>query len=358
MFDHKDIQFIEVIRAISDLSYGIPIILHNVDGKILVVPVERISESSYTKLKALHPNLHLIISKQRASFLSHNTANHATKISCKNNSYDEIQKLVFNLDSKKNYQLDFKNTTTLEEKALSLLQIAELIPAALITEVDHDFHTAFSVNTLNIDNIENYAAHMSDNLEEVSSADLNLKQAEGCIKAFRSQFGKDHYAIIIRSKKSPGDALIPLVRVHSSCFTGDILASIKCDCLDQLQGAIKIMSEENGGIIIYLNQEGRGIGLTNKVRVYHAQSMGFDTVEANENLGLQGDSRGFAIAAKILKSLDIHQINLLSNNPTKAQDLIKEGIEVKDVFPHQFLNDEVKKYYQTKAQKFKHKIDV
>jgi 3,4-dihydroxy 2-butanone 4-phosphate synthase/GTP cyclohydrolase II len=118
------------------------------------------------------------------------------------------------------------------------------------------------------------------------------------------------------------------------------------------------MSEENGGIIIYLNQEGRGIGLTNKVRVYHAQSMGFDTVEANENLGLQGDSRGFAIAAKILKSLDIHQINLLSNNPTKAQDLIKEGIEVKDVFSHQFLNDEVKKYYQTKAQKFKHKIDV
>ena len=83
MFDHKDIQFIEVIRAISDLSYGIPIILHNVDGKILVVPVERINQSSYTKLKALYPNLYLIISKQRASFLSHNKVNYVTKISCK-----------------------------------------------------------------------------------------------------------------------------------------------------------------------------------------------------------------------------------------------------------------------------------
>jgi GTP cyclohydrolase II len=358
MFDHKDIPFIHVVRAISDLSYGIPIVLHTEDRKILVTSVERLSKQSFTRLKALLPNLNLIITKQRASFILQSINSSSAQINCKDVLYEDIQKMVFSLDSFTKHELAIEETTQLEEKALSLLQIAELIPAAIVAEIDGNFPQDFLINILDAAHIEVYATHADDNLEEISSASLDLKSAKGEIKVFRSQFSKDHYAIIIHPKNQIINATVPLVRVHSSCFTGDILGSIKCDCLDQLQGAIKIMSEGNGGVIIYLNQEGRGVGLTNKIRVYQAQSMGFDTVEANENLGLKGDLRGFAIAAKILKLLHIDEIKLLSNNPNKVTALTQQGIKVQAVYSHQFLSEEVRKYYEAKVRKFKHNIDI
>ncbi|WPX96919.1 GTP cyclohydrolase II [Candidatus Bandiella euplotis] len=249
--------------------------------------------------------------------------------------------------------------TSLEEKSLSLLKLGELIQAAITVILGPDDKVSFPVNSLDADDVENYLKHIQDEeLKEICEAEIHLKLAKGKIKAFRSEFGKDHYAVIIYPKEKNTIGFTPLVRVHSSCFTGDILASIKCDCFDQLQSAIKIMSEQDGGVIIYLNQEGRGIGLTNKIRVYQAQSLGLDTVEANEAIGLQEDARNFTTAAKILKLLNIRTIKLLSNNPAKSDDLTKDGIIVSEIVSHQFLNAEVKKYYQTKVDKLKHKIDL
>ena len=354
MFIYKNTHFIEVIRAISDLKYGIPVVLHNGSKRILVISVERASEELFTKLKILLPGMYLTITKQRASFLLKDTCDNNCKISCENMNYDDVQKMVFALSFRKNSR-KFINNTELEDKALILMKSAELIPAAFISEIHPNLKMDFSVNDLNVDYINDYLSHADDKLKEMCSADLNLKLAKGEIKAFRSEFSKDHYAVIIHPKKQ--NSAIPFVRVHSSCFTGDLLASIKCDCFDQLQNAIKIMSEKGGGIILYLNQEGRGIGLTNKIRVYKTQSLKFDTVEANENLGLEGDSRGFFIAAKILKLLGISRIKLLSNNPAKVEDLIKEGIAVESIISHQFFNKKIKKYYRAKAQKFNHNID-
>lgn len=269
-------------------------------------------------------------------------------------TYHDIEKIVFASDLKKS-SLAFASSTELEDKALTLLKSAELIPAALIAKVNSDFKMGFTINNLNVRYIDDYLPQINDRIEEICSADLNLKSAKGKIKAFRAEFGKDHYAIIINQKEQ--NSAIPLVRVHSSCFTGDLLASIKCDCFDQLQNAIKIMNEKDGGIILYLNQEGRGIGLTNKVRVYKAQSLHLDTVEANESLGLEGDLRGFSIAAEILKLLGINKIKLLSNNPNKAKELTRGGIEVEAIISHQFFNKKIKKYYEAKAKKLNHNID-
>ena len=345
---------IKVARVIADLQYGIPVTLYNKKKKILVVPVERINGELFAKLKTLLPDMYLIITKQRASFLLKGRYDNNCKINCKNMTYDDVQDIALSLKFNKGH-IHYVASTQLEDQALTLLKSAELIPAMLVAELTSNFKMDFSINNLDVRHINDYLLCIDNEVEEICSADLKLKLAKGKIKAFRSGFGKDHYAIIIYSKKT--NLTTPLVRVHSSCFTGDILASIKCDCLDQLQNAIKIMSEKDGGIVLYLNQEGRGVGLTNKIRVYKGQSLGFDTVEANENLGLERDSRKFAIATKILKLLGINKIKLLSNNPAKAKELIKGGVNVESVISHQYLNKEVKDYYRVKAEKLNHKID-
>ena len=351
---YKNNNFVKVARVIADLKYGIPITLQNRNKKILVISAERISKELFTKLETLFSDIHLIITKQRANFLFKNTSSNNYKISCKDMVYDDVQNMAFSLNFKKS-NTHYVCSTKLEDQALKLLKSAELIPAILTTEFTSNLKTGFRVNNLDIRYVNDYLLHINDEIEEICSADLKLKLARGEIKAFRSKFGKDHYAIIIHPNKT--SLGIPLVRIHSSCFTGDLLASIKCDCFNQLQNAIKIMSEKGGGIILYLNQEGRGIGLTNKIRVYKAQSLGFDTVEANENLGLEGDYREFNTATKILKLLGIEKIKLLSNNPIKAEDLIKGGINVESMIPHQYLNKGIKGYYQAKAEKLNHKID-
>ena len=152
--------------------------------------------------------------------------------------------------------------------------------------------------------------------------------------------------------------MIPLVRVHSSCFTGDLLQSLRCDCHPQLHAAInEIALHPMGGFLIYLQQEGRGIGLVNKLRTYHLQQyLGLDTSEANRYLGLSDDAREFGLAAKILQHLDVHRIMLLSNNPSKMAELEKNGINVVRCVPHVMLNtEELERYFAAKAEKFGHK---
>lgn len=162
---------------------------------------------------------------------------------------------------------------------------------------------------------------------ETARAKLPLKNAEdSLIVTFRLQGDEaSHLALII------GDTTqnkIPLIRVHSSCVTGDLLGSLRCDCGDQLKLALNLIKESGYGILLYLNQEGRGIGITNKIRAYELQDQGMDTYEANNALGFADDERDFSIAAYILKSLGISKIRLLSNNPHKVTQLRKYGIAI------------------------------
>jgi 3,4-dihydroxy 2-butanone 4-phosphate synthase/GTP cyclohydrolase II len=163
--------------------------------------------------------------------------------------------------------------------------------------------------------------------------------------------GKEH--VCMRLGETQGDPL--LVRVHSECLTGDVFGSIRCDCRDQLLFAFQSIADEGRGILIYLRQEGRGIGLTNKVQAYALQDEGLDTVDANLHLGLPADGRSYAIAAAILKDQGVKQIRLLTNNPHKVRDLLLGNIDVVERVPHEVPpGPENQRYLQTKADKLGH----
>jgi GTP cyclohydrolase II len=206
-------------------------------------------------------------------------------------------------------------------------------------------------------------------IEEVSSEELNtaLVRIEA-IADLPTRFGdfhivafsnnlddKEHVAIF------KGDILnaehVP-VRLHSECLTGDVMGSYRCDCRDQLEHALKKINKMETGIVLYLRQEGRGIGLTNKIRAYSLQDQGLDTVEANVALGFRDDERDYTIAAEMLKALKVNSVRLMTNNPKKIDQLKSHGIQVSERLPHILpTNKHNKAYLKTKATKSGHMID-
>ena len=169
---------------------------------------------------------------------------------------------------------------------------------------------------------------------------------------FETESGQEHVALAMGSY-SDGEPV--LTRVHSECLTGDALFSERCDCGPQLEAAMQKVSAEGRGVIVYLRQEGRGIGLINKLRAYAEQDKGLDTVEANEILGFLPDARDYNVAASILEAMNIQQIRLLTNNPDKLQSLQDAGIQVIERVPHHVAGSPHNKHYMaTKTKKFGH----
>ena len=190
----------------------------------------------------------------------------------------------------------------------------------------------------------------------VAMAELPSRFGDFHIVAFENnRDGKEHVAV------TKGDVIgasdVP-VRLHSECLTGDVIGSLRCDCRDQLEAALKMIGKMDRGMLLYLRQEGRGIGLTNKIRAYSLQDQGLDTVEANLALGFRDDERDYAVAAHMLMSLKIQSVRLITNNPKKIQQLIDYGINVTDRIPHVMEpNDHNLFYLQTKAAKSGHLMD-
>jgi GTP cyclohydrolase II len=194
-------------------------------------------------------------------------------------------------------------------------------------------------------------------LRQIVSANVPLNDApDSRVVAFRSDGSAiEHLAVVIGRPESHH---APLVRIHSECFTGDLLGSMRCDCGEQLRGAMHRMAEDGAGILLYLAQEGRGIGLVNKLRAYGLQDRGLDTMDANRVLGWGADERNFLIGATMLRLLGIRRVRLLTNNPDKMDAMTACGIEVTGREPHLFapngVNDE---YLATKAARFGHMLD-
>jgi len=184
-----------------------------------------------------------------------------------------------------------------------------------------------------------------------------------------SRFGNFHIVAFYNNKDNKehvalvhGDVLdaenVP-VRVHSECLTGDVIGSLRCDCRDQLESALRMIGKSDNGILLYLRQEGRGIGLINKIRAYGLQERGYDTVEANLALGFRDDEREYSVAAHMLMSLHVKSIQLITNNPKKIEDLSQHGIKVNGRIPHIMpANDHNRFYLETKALKSGHLIDM
>lgn len=246
----------------------------------------------------------------------------------------------------------------LAEAAIDLAKAARLLPAALMIALpaDNDALTQWVDETFTLD-CTGLAAHqraLAGSLKRVGSARVPLEGAEETeIIAFRpADGGKEHLAIVIGR---PDPAQPVLIRLHSECFTGDLLGSLRCDCGDQLRGAIETIAKSGSGIVLYLAQEGRGIGLINKLRAYRLQDAGADTLEANQQLGFGADERVYQPAAEMLRQLGFTAVRLLTNNPEKLHGLEQCGIRVIERVPHVFpSNDHNAQYLITKARRFGH----
>ncbi len=244
------------------------------------------------------------------------------------------------------------------DAAVRLTKIARLLPAAVIAplmvEVPAEWARTTARFTVTAGAIENYDRAHADDLRPTSEAHVPLAGSKDTrIISFRpSDGGAEHLAIVVGKP----DAQHPvLVRLHSECFTGDLLQSFRCDCGDQLRGAIDVLARENGGVLLYLAQEGRGIGLVNKLRAYTLQDRGFDTVDANEQLGFDDDERVYLPAVRMLRHLGFTRVRLLTNNPAKVGALARHGIDVVERVAHTFPSNEHNWHYlQTKAKRSGH----
>ena len=228
---------------------------------------------------------------------------------------------------------------SLADHATRLLRNAKLLPAALMARLpfrdiaaQDRFAQEHNILVLEARDLDFYHHQAGAKMRIAARARVPLAVAEDAeVVMFRTEIGgEDHFAVLI-GKGAELD--VPLVRLHSQCITGDVLGSLKCDCGDQLQTAMRLMAKNGGGVLIYLAQEGRDIGLLNKMRAYALQDNGFDTVDANHALGFNTDERVFLPAARILDALGITRLRLITNNPDKISQLEQCGIKVEERAP-------------------------
>lgn len=244
--------------------------------------------------------------------------------------------------------------------ALSLAKLGRLLPAVLAApvrpEVLEDV-ARLGLIAVPADDVASYPVAAAAELKQVAAAPVPLEGAEDSrVIVFRTEGSAiEHLAIVMGH---PETAEAPLVRIHSECFTGDLLGSLRCDCGAQLRGAIARIADEGAGVLLYLAQEGRNIGLVNKLRAYTLQDRGLDTLDANRALGWGADERNFLIAATMLHAIGVHRIRLMTNNPDKIAALAACGVEIVGREAHQFAPNGVNDHYlATKAERFGHLLD-
>ncbi|MGR3570631.1 GTP cyclohydrolase II [Brevirhabdus sp.] len=349
-------------RARGDLRMGVPVVLSGRDGSVLIAAAETLHADSYTALRRLGLPLVLAVTNWRASTL-------------KARAYDgDLARIAVPDDAALGWLLavtdpadDLRSpmkgpfrtlrdgSATLHRIALTLAKSARLLPAALVVALPDGagFAAEHDLTLLDADAAAAALTAFSP-LNKVVDARLPLAVSEaGRLHVFRpDDGGEEHYAIQIGT---PHRDRPVLCRLHSACFTGDLLGSLKCDCGPQLRGALAQMGTEGSGILLYLNQEGRGIGLANKMRAYSLQDQGFDTVEANHRLGFEDDERDFRIGTAILSALGFSAVRLLTNNPAKVAMMESQGITVTERVPLKVgLNPHNSGYLRTKADKSGH----
>ena len=356
----------QTARLRSDLKLGRPVIIQNEQKASLVIAVETLKEEFATVIKKKYlKTSHLAITARRANTLKAipYDGDIARVILPNDVSYNWLRSTANPaLDLKYPMKGPFKTKRNghpqISKAAIDLCKKAQLLPAALITELSKRDIESFETEKLlsqSADEILKQTNHYSL-LHEASAADLPLSgMPNSRIFVFRDNADfSEHYAIEIGSPKKENPLL---VRIHSACFTGDVIGSLKCDCGAQLKSSMKIISKNGSGMVLYLNQEGRGIGLANKMRAYDLQNQGFDTVEANHRLGFEDEERDLRIGAQILDTLGFKTIRLLTNNPKKVTSMSDMGILVTERL--NLLTEPTKEnsaYLLTKASKSGHLI--
>ena len=253
------------------------------------------------------------------------------------------------------------------EATIDLARLAGFEPAGVLVEIMNEdgsmarlpelkeIARKYDLKLISIKELIEYRLKTDSLIEEIVRVDMPTQYGHFKLVAFKEKGSTNEHLALIKGEWKKGEPV--LTRVHSSCFTGDILGSLRCDCGEQLHKAMQQVEKEGRGAILYMNQEGRGIGLVNKLKAYKLQEEGMDTVEANLHLGFPMDKRDYGIGAQILRYLGITKLRLMSNNPSKRAGLLGYGIEIVETIPIEAIpNPHNEKYLRTKRDKLGHEI--
>ncbi len=362
-----------VHRAVSELRRGTPVLIEGDGTALLVAAAETVGAQGLAELTALAGAAPvLLLSPVRASAIllrpvplnapdegavalrlpSGLTAPERLRAFA-----DPTAELLLGAEGQ---ALERAALPALSAPALALAKLGRLLPALVAAPLAATNEATGLLRVSSADLLA-YPASIATSLRRVGEARVPLEDAaETRIIAFRAADGGiEHLAMLVGEPEAvlaAGGA--PLVRLHSECFTGDLLGSLRCDCGPQLKGALRRMAEDGAGILLYLAQEGRGIGLVNKLRAYTLQDQGLDTLDANRALGYGADERNFLVAATMLRLLEAPRVRLLTNNPDKIAGLAACGIEVVTREQHAFAGNGVNdRYLATKAERFGHMLE-
>jgi GTP cyclohydrolase II len=348
-----------VIRGVDALRRGQAVLIREKGGATVVRAAETITKASLAALRGPpRQAAFLVLTHARARTLKIRLYT-PDVVALKIDPGFDVERLQAISDPTDDLAFPLKGPFDAERATLpaaygagvKLAKLAGLLPAVVVHGARHMPKDGVELSSADI---FVYDDEIVRTLKLVARARVPLEGAERAeLVSFRpADGGPEHYAVVINA---PSTSKPVLTRLHSECFTGDLLASLKCDCGSQLRGAIELLSQSGGGILLYLAQEGRGIGLINKLRAYRLQDQGFDTIDANERLGFEADERLYGIAARMLAMLGYKSVRLLTNNPEKVAGLKKAGMRVVGRVRHAFPDNEHNRaYLRTKADKAGH----
>lgn len=351
----------KLARARGDLRMGVPVVLVAPGAALLIAAVEELESSRLAAFRALGQPV-IALTLHRAETLKARAYDgDLARIAVPDEvGLDWLKSLADPADDlrvpmKGPLRAEREGGAELHRAGIALAKSARLLPAVLAVAIGDGLALARQegLTLLALAEIAPELARLSP-LHAVSAARVPMVAAQaGRVHVFRpDDGGEEHYAIEIGR---PDRSRPVLARLHSACFTGDVLGSLKCDCGPQLRAALAQMGAEGAGVLLYLNQEGRGIGLANKMRAYSLQDQGFDTVEANHRLGFEDDERDFRIGAEILRRMGFRAVRLMTNNPRKIEMMQGCRLDVAERVPLQVgLTEENAGYLATKASKSGH----
>ena len=349
---------VEVGRGLAEFRAGRPVVMKSGGEMLLCLPVEGLTKERLTAFRALCAPIapRLVLTSRRARSLGIDSSEPVALELMPDVDANMILALV--ADATSDHVFVPESAGPAAVAAIELVKLAQVLPAVLIAETTPAMVNPSNPSIMAVEAgaVARFREKATQSLTIAGEAHVPLSSGVRTrFVVFRDAFGDDPVAVIVGTP----DLSKPVpVRIHSACLTGDVFGSRRCDCGDQLRMALPQLQQHGGGIILYLEQEGRGLGLANKIRTYQLQDAGLDTVDANTVLGFDDDERDYGVAVRMLQVLGCTRVRLLTNNPAKLDGLSQAGIDVSVRVPLQGpINSDNRRYLTAKATRAGHKLD-